>query len=448
MCASTPQLMEAGLPSWALLDSEMCDSVITNRKSNCGESEGIMSREEQSRHQDLFITIAIAVGVNVAFILPSSLVGVLAVQVRESLGISLWSLGVIVATFRAASAVFISMSGSVVDRIGALRSMRLSALLSSVSLGGIALFAFGSVSLVAWLLLAAGSLALGTPAVNRLLIARVSHGSQGFAFGVKNAGAPLATLIAGLAVPLIALTIGWRWVFGLLGFGAAALAVTIPKSSNTGRLRSTASNRFSLRRFLVLPGRERLEHVDLAVAFGLSMAAASALPTFLSDYSVSIGIGEARAGLIVAAGSIASIATRILSGRMLDTFQLNGLAVPALMVLGGVVGFAMLAVGDPRLVMIGSVLAFSLGWGFNAVFWVAALRISSASPALVTSSIMPGGLIGGLVGPLVFGYLAGEFGYRYAWVSSATLGTLGAAAMLRRGASMKRSARRIGPEAP
>lgn len=375
-------------------------------------------------------TLAFSVAVNVAFILPSSLVGVLAVQMRASLGITLWSLGVIVAAFRGFSAVLIYLSGPWVDRMGALRSMRVSAGLAAVSLGGIAAFSTGPVSLTAWLLFASGSLALGTPAVNRLLMKRVGHGSQGIAFGVKNAGAPLATLIAGVAVPLVALTFGWRWVFAAMGAGALSLAVLIPRGpAHVHRAQASMKLLPTGKR---VPSGARIQNFDLALAFGLSMASASSLPTFLADYAVSAGLSEGRAGWTVAAGSIAAIVTRIASGRMLDSYHLTGLGVPASMVLAGVIGFAMLATGDARLVLPGAIIAFALGWGFNAVFWVAVLRLSDASPALVTSSIMPGGLIGGLVGPLVFGFLAGGFGYRYAWLSSAVLGILGAGAMLLR----------------
>ena len=36
---------------------------------------------------------------------------------------------------------------------------------------------------------------------------------RGAAFGIKQAAAPLATLLAGLAIPVFALTLGWRAAF-------------------------------------------------------------------------------------------------------------------------------------------------------------------------------------------------------------------------------------------
>src|SRR5205823_1137887 len=46
----------------------------------------------------------------------------------------------------------------------------------------------------------------------------------GLSFGVKQAAIPLATLLAGAAVPAVALTVGWRWAY-VIAAGLAVLAL-------------------------------------------------------------------------------------------------------------------------------------------------------------------------------------------------------------------------------
>jgi len=44
-----------------------------------------------------------------------------------------------------------------------------------------------------------------------------------FLVGAKQSSGPYATLLAGPSVPLVALTVGWRWAFVLAAPGAMAL---------------------------------------------------------------------------------------------------------------------------------------------------------------------------------------------------------------------------------
>ena len=77
--------------------------------------------------------------------------------------------------------------------------------------------------------LAVGGLAnaVGQPAGNATLAQHVSADRFGIAFAVKQSGIPVATLLGGLAVPAVALTIGWRWAFA----AGALLAVAAKRTA-------------------------------------------------------------------------------------------------------------------------------------------------------------------------------------------------------------------------
>ena len=113
--------------------------------------------------------------------------------------------------------------GRVVERIGAHRAMRVSATGSAAALLGVALFAESWAGLVACLVLGGLANAVAHPATHLSLARKVPANRQGFSFGIKQAAIPAATLLAGLAVPIIAVTFGWRWAFA----GGAALALLL-----------------------------------------------------------------------------------------------------------------------------------------------------------------------------------------------------------------------------
>ena len=64
---------------------------------------------------------------------------------------------------------------------------------------------------------------LGQLASNLTLARSVPASRLGLSFGIKQAAIPIATLLAGAAVPTVALTIGWRWAY-LIGAAVALLA--------------------------------------------------------------------------------------------------------------------------------------------------------------------------------------------------------------------------------
>ena len=51
---------------------------------------------------------------------------------------------------------------------------------------------------------------VGQPASNDLIARAVSSTRHGLAYGTKQAAIPLATMVAGIAVPVVAIPLGWR----------------------------------------------------------------------------------------------------------------------------------------------------------------------------------------------------------------------------------------------
>ena len=203
--------------------------------------------------------------------------------------------------------------------------MRLAAAGSAASLLlGVALLARSWSGLVACLVLGGLANAVSHPAANLAGAGGPCRG-QGLSFGIKQAAIPVATLLAGLAVPTIAVTLGWRWAFA----GGAALALAVA-------FLVPASTRRSIVRRSGVKGDKDARTGPLfllALGIGLGSTAATPLGAFLVESSVAGGLRVETAGLLLASGSAASIAVRVLFGRIADGMS-GGLLVAAMLATG------------------------------------------------------------------------------------------------------------------
>src|SRR5690606_13019603 len=103
------------------------------------------------------------------------------------------------------------------------------AVLASVGLAGIGFLASNWATLTLFVATGTLSFAFMDPGLAILISGSVDDGRHGLAFGTKEASIPAATLTAGLAVPLIALTLGWRWALALGTIPLAILAWALPR---------------------------------------------------------------------------------------------------------------------------------------------------------------------------------------------------------------------------
>ncbi|MGC1214159.1 MAG: MFS transporter, partial [Micromonospora sp.] len=152
-----------------------------------------------------------AIATTIACVLPVFLVGGLAVQMGDDLHFSPAGLGLVVSVYFGISALASVPSGALVERYGPAVVARAGILLSAGSLLAVAGLARSYPMLVVLLGLSAAANALGQLASNAALARHVPAHRQGLSFGVKQAAIPVSTLLAGAAVPTIALTAGWRW---------------------------------------------------------------------------------------------------------------------------------------------------------------------------------------------------------------------------------------------
>ena len=364
-----------------------------------------------------------AVAVTTAGVLPVYMVGVLWVQLRDDLGFGTSLLGVLVACFFAASAVASLTAGLIVRRFGTSPVVRLSALIGAVSMLVIALAAQYTVVLVAALVLAGWGNGIGQPASNDLIARAVSTNRHGLAYGTKQAAIPLSTMIAGVAVPLVAIPLGWRPAFAL---GAALALLVLLIVPGSGRLRPPGSSEPSE---AAGPFR-RAPLFVLAAGLMLGAATGNALGSFFVATAVDGGIAPATAGVLAAVASGSGAAARILMGWLADRVRAKWLLVVAAQMAVGGLSYALLGTGVEVLIAAGAVIGYCTGWAWAGLSTFSVTRMHPGMAARATSITQGGMGAGAALGPLVFGLVVSATSYSVAWFGTAAVSVIAGAVIV------------------
>lgn len=371
--------------------------------------------------EDSLGPVAVGVAITAIGTLPLFLTGALAVQMRVDLGFGVVGLGIAAATVRIAGVAAAGPFGRLADHIGPTGAMRLAALMSLVTGLLVALWASDLVTLCIALAASGAANPLGQSGANILIARSVAANRRGLAFGLKQSALPLSTLLAGLAVPLFALTLGWRSAFIATSVVSALLAAAVPTIPHERRAPGTAPQR-----------TETPTHLLLLLAGGmlLAMMAGSSLTTFAVDGAVTMGVSQGAAGGLLVAGSIGSIVVRITAGIRADRNEGDHFLTVVAMMVVGAFGYGMLALGTPLLAVAGTMVGFAFGWGFNGLFWHAVIQMEPKAPGRVTGLVLPGGMLGAVFGPPLFGLMVDATGYWLAWSVAAVWALMGATVLL------------------
>ena len=347
-----------------------------------------------------------AITVTTVSVLPVFLTGALTVQLGGELGFNPAGLGLVVALYFGVSALCSLPVGRLVERWGGAVTSRIAVLGVAVVMLVLAVFADSYASLVAILLCGAWCNVMGQLASNLTLARSVPAHRLGLSFGVKQAAIPLSTLLAGAAVPAVALTVGWRWAY-VIASGLALLALLgAPRSGEHVRVPKPP------------PGeRATLALAVLGAGSGLGAGAANALGIFLVAAAVDRGIEPGMAGLVLTFGSVVGFAGRLLHGWLADRRTGGHVAFVAGSMAIGAVGLVLLAVPGTPALTIGTILGFGLGWSWPGLMQFAVVRLNPSAPAAASAIVQTGVYAGGFAGPIAFGFVASRSSFDTAWLA-------------------------------
>lgn len=361
----------------------------------------------------------------VAGMLPATLTGALAVQLQSGLGMTRTWVGVLVSVFFTAGAIASTRAGVRADRAGWRRASVVGGAASVLSLVAFATFVRSPLAAAAVLAIGGVAMTASVATSNLVLAVEMPAHRLGLLLGLKQSAVPLAGLTSGIAVPVVALRVGWTWTFALAALvplAAIVLALTTP-GSDTGTPRrvvpATPQERF-------VPSR-RLR--TLAVGMGFAAVIPGVLTGFLVITAVDAGLSEGAAGLLLAMCSLLGITVRVGYGWTIDRLDSDGIGHVAGLLAGGAVGASLIATGGAPLVVGGALLAFSCGWGWPGLFFYELVRDHPVNPAGATGVSQRGALIGSAIGPLAFGWVADNVSTAWAWVGTAGLAAIASVVM-------------------
>lgn len=275
--------------------------------------------------------------------------------------------------------------------------------------------------------------AIAGPSGNVAIASEMPTHRLALLFGMKQTANPIANLFAGVSVPLLGLTVGWRWAFTI-----GALFPLIAIVCSWGR---TTRRRVEVPKEVVgsdvapavepMPtGMRTAPVLALAATGGLASFGVSALGAFLVLSAVDGGVPEGTAGVYVGIAAIVGLVVRVASGWWADRVGSAGVRPIALMLLVGTGAYLALATGVQALVLPATLLVYGAGSGWPGLFQFAIAHHYRAATGRITGRIMTGMMLGGVFGPVGFGAVHDRWGYRAAWtlVAAATLLAAGATA--------------------
>lgn len=377
-------------------------------------------------------------------VVPVYMFGALSPDITVDLGVGETRIGIAIGLYFVFAALVSPFVGRFAEYHGAWKAMRVSLVLAASSTLVLGTVGRGPATVLGGLGLGALSMALGTPAANLALSQRVRTASLGLAFGLKQASAPAGTLIAGLSLPLLATSFGWRATMiiaaalpllilpflrspsgpPVLRVPVTPAAAAAPIAPEPVAAPSSAAqpepSRTMPRRLLVM----------LAVGFGFANVGASAAGTFMVPAAIAVGYSVGDAGLLLAAASVAGLLVRIVVGWWTDRALDACFRTIGIMLLLGAVGYTMGISGDIVVFGVAALLMFGAGWGWNGLFSLGVVVENGAAPAQATGFTHTGGYVGAALGPFFFGFAAENLGYGFAWSAVALTSIVGAVLML------------------
>jgi MFS family permease len=293
---------------------------------------------------------------------------VMAPAAAPALGIAPAAVGYFVTLVYLGSMIGTVTAGGWVGRFGPILVSQAGLLLC---LAGLAVASSGALAAVV-----VGALLLGlgygpaTPASSVILARAAPPHLLALAFSIKQTGVPLGTAIAGAAVPVLVLALGWQGAALAIGFACALCAaalVPVRARYDAGRNRAAP---VSLRSAfapvgLVVRDRRLLELSLVSFLYGgMQITLIAYLVTFLVE---SFALSLVLAGMVMAASQLTSVAARIAWGVFADrvatrraTLGLLGLGM------GLTASVALLAAPAWPL---WALFAFAMAFGATAVGW-------------------------------------------------------------------------------
>lgn len=328
---------------------------------------------------------------------------------REVYGVGFTELGLSIAVFSLTTGLTQAPLGFLVDRYGARTILISGLLLEALAFGSIGLFpVFGA--LLALMVIAGLANAVYHPADYAILVSTVDKAYLGRGFSIHTFAGYLGTAVGPVSMVFLLTLTDWRTA--LLICGAAGALVAAMLALNSGVLRYTSGGRSMPRTDAHVPSGLRLLFSAPIVMGLLFFTGLSVFSHGMGDFAASVlhlryDAELAQAGAVLSAYLFASPVGVLIGGWVADRYTRHDRIVAGSLVFMAAAVCAIAVLSPP---LPGIAALFVLTGLFNGV--VAPSRdmlIRSAAPAhemgKVFGFVSTGYNLGGIIAPLIFGYL-------------------------------------------
>lgn len=277
-----------------------------------------------------------------------------------------------------------------------------------------------------WISSVVGGTAYGytQPHTNALLMRRCAPRLRPFAFGLKQAAVPAATLMASGAMPLLAGPVGWRAVFLAAAVPCALGSVLLARKGSSDGPSAVAAPGGSE----PLRGNVHLLALSCAGFFGAMVG--NGLGGFLVLALTARGASLSTAGAVATSGAALNIVIRLAAGWLVGRRPRAAWGALTGLFLAGAAGTALLTHPDPTAATVGALLAYGGGWGWaGLVHYVIGLPYPGREQRATAYSQM-GVSLGAAAGPLICGLLFAAGRPAAAWWALTAAGAAAAACVL------------------
>ena len=348
---------------------------------------------------------------------PPFLVGALAPEIRGQIRFGTAQVGLAMAVCYSVAGALSPLGGRLVHRLGSDWSGRLTCALATV--GSLVITVAGSLShILTGLVVVGAANALSQPTSNQMLLRLHQPRRQAFAFGAVQAAIPTAALAAGAALAVTTQGTDWRTVslFVTLATLLPQLLLIRPLryADSVTRVPNPASAGAVTSRRRLLP---------LVLTGALASAAATALPSFTATSGLAQGLSPFVVAGAQIAGSLGSIVVRVVAPVLVShgSFRHRFTVVASLLVTGSGGLLLLTTTGVPQLFVLGTVLGFAFGWGWNGLYNQVVATSAADRVATVTGLTQAGVFLGGVAGPALFALVVALAGFGNAWLAMAGL---------------------------
>ena len=366
----------------------------------------------------------------------------------EGLGLTRFQVAFLVPSIYLSGLLFSMPGGRLADRLGVRPSFLGGLAVAAIGLLAAAL-APGFLAFLVCLFVAGSGWSVVNPALGKAIMDVFPVSERGIAMGVKQMGLTLGGLVAALALPAIAATLGWRYAVGAcsvvvavpvaLGWRPlAAFHVGVRGATSTACERGATSWWWARRPALV---------VFFATGFVLGMVQGAVL-SYLPLFTIQgLGFDKIGAGLLVAASQAGGAVSRLALGAASDRWAAGRRS--RWLAFTGAIGaaiFLVYAVWPATSAGLAGLLAFATGvgaYGWVGIFFVISVEAGGRDQAGLLSGVAFASIVLGLlVGPPIFGLLLEGFdSYAVAWAVFAVLSGLVAIISLLAGPAIDRESR-------